>query len=68
MPAASRCFSTLIKVSLVLVPNAQLQTSAGLGLPLGWVYAAVPVGSALIILPMLRQIVVALKSLWPKPS
>jgi TRAP-type C4-dicarboxylate transport system permease small subunit len=57
----------LIKVSLVLVPNAQLQTSAGLGLPLGWVYAAVPVGSALIILPMLRQIVVALKSLWPKP-
>ena len=40
----------------MLVPNAQLQTSAGLGLPLGWVYAAVPVGSALIILPMLRQI------------
>jgi TRAP-type transport system small permease protein len=50
------------------VPNAQLQTSAGLGLPLGWVYAAVPVGSVLIILPMLRQIVVALKNLWPKPS
>jgi TRAP-type C4-dicarboxylate transport system permease small subunit len=61
-------FLFLIKLSLVLVPNAQLQTSAGLGLPLGWVYAAVPVGSALIILPMLRQIVVALKSLWPKPS
>jgi len=61
-------FLTLIKLSFVLVPNAQLQTSAGLGLPLGWVYAAVPVGSALIILPMLRQIVVALKSLWPKPS
>jgi TRAP-type C4-dicarboxylate transport system permease small subunit len=61
-------FVTLIKLSLVLVPNAQLQTSAGLGLPLGWVYAAVPVGSALIILPMLLQIVVALKSLWPKPS
>ena len=61
-------FLMLIKLSLVLVPNAQLQTSAGLDLPLGWVYAAVPVGSALIILPMLRQIVVALKSLWPKPS
>ena len=38
------------------MPNAQLQTSAGLGLPLGWVFAAVPVGSALIILPMLVQI------------
>ena len=49
-------FAYLIKLSLVLVPNAQLQTSAGLGLPLGWVYAAVPVGSALIILPMLVQI------------
>jgi TRAP-type C4-dicarboxylate transport system permease small subunit len=61
-------FLTLIKLSLVLVPNAQLQTSPGLGLPLGWVYAAVPVGSALIILPMVRQISVALKSLWPKPS
>ena len=45
-------FLTLIQLSLILVPNAQLQTSAGLGLPLGWVYAAVPVGSALIILPM----------------
>ncbi len=31
-------FAYLIKLSLVLVPNAQLQTSAGLGLPLGWVY------------------------------
>jgi TRAP-type C4-dicarboxylate transport system permease small subunit len=61
-------FLTLIKLSLVLVPNAQLQTSAGLGLPLGWVYAAVPVGSALIILPMLGQILGALGSLWPKPS
>jgi len=60
-------FAYLIKLSLVLVPNAQLQTSAGLGLPLGWVYAAVPVRSALTILPMLRQLVVALKSLWPKP-
>jgi len=61
-------FAYLIRLSLVLVPNAQLQTSAGLGLPLGWVYAAVPVGSALIILPMLVQIVNALRSLWPKRS
>jgi TRAP-type C4-dicarboxylate transport system permease small subunit len=61
-------FAYLIKLSLVLVPNAQLQTSAGLGLPLGWVYAAVPVGSALIILPMLVQILKALGSLWPKHS
>ena len=61
-------FLTLIKLSLVLVPNAQLQTSAGLGLPLGWVYAAVPVGSALIIVPMLIQILGALGSLWRKPS
>ncbi|MEZ0305474.1 MAG: TRAP transporter small permease [Hyphomicrobiaceae bacterium] len=61
-------FLYLIKLSLVLVPNAQLQTSAGLELPLGWVYAAIPVGSALIILPMLRTIVVAVRSLWQRPS
>jgi len=61
-------FAYLIKLSLVLVPNAQLQTSAGLGLSLGWVYAAVPIGAALIILPMLRNILVALRSLWPKRS
>ena len=61
-------FLYLIKLSLVLVPNAQLQTSAGLGLPLGWVYAAIPVGSALIILPMLRTIVVAVRGLWQRPS
>ena len=61
-------FAYLIKLSLVLVPNAQLQTSAGLGLPLGWVYVAIPIGSALIILPMLRTIFVALRSLWPKRS
>jgi TRAP-type C4-dicarboxylate transport system permease small subunit len=61
-------FLYLIKLSLVLVPNAQLQTSAGLGLPLGWVYAAVPIGSALIILPMLRTILIALRSLWQRPS
>jgi len=61
-------FVYLIKLSLILVPNAQLQTSAGLGLPLGYVYAAIPVGAALIILPMLRNILAALRSLWPKPS
>ena len=61
-------FLYLIKLSLVLVPNAQMQTSAGLGLQLGWVYAAVPVGAALIILPMLRTILAAVRSLWPKRS
>jgi TRAP-type C4-dicarboxylate transport system permease small subunit len=61
-------FAYMIKLSLVLVPNAQLQTSAGLGLSLGWVYAAVPVGAALLILPMLRNILAALRSLWPKRS
>jgi TRAP-type C4-dicarboxylate transport system permease small subunit len=60
-------FLYLIKLSLVLVPNSQLQSSAGLGLPLGWVYAAIPVGSALIVLPMLRTILVALRSLWQRP-
>jgi TRAP-type transport system small permease protein len=60
-------FLSLIKLSLVLVPNAQLQTSAGLGLPLGYVYAAVPVGAALIILPMIRNCIAALRGLWPKP-
>jgi TRAP-type C4-dicarboxylate transport system permease small subunit len=61
-------FAYLIKLSIVLVPNAQLQTSAGLGLPLGYVYAAVPVGAALIILPMIRSLFAALRSLWLKPS
>jgi TRAP-type transport system small permease protein len=61
-------FLYLIKLSLVLVPNAQLQTSAGLGLPLGYVYAAVPVGAALIVLPMARNVVAALRSIWPKRS
>jgi TRAP-type transport system small permease protein len=61
-------FVYLIKLSLVLVPNAQFQTSAGLGLRLGWVYAAVPIGAALIILPMLRNIFVAARSLWQKRS
>jgi TRAP-type C4-dicarboxylate transport system permease small subunit len=61
-------FLYLIKLSLVLVPNAQLQTSAGLGLPLGYVFAAIPVGAALIVLPMARNVVVALRSLWLKRS
>ena len=61
-------FLYMIKLSLVLVPNAQLQTSAGLELPLGYVYAAIPIGSALIILPMLRNLYRALRSLWQRPS
>lgn len=61
-------FLYLIKLSFVLVPNAQLQTSAGLGLPLGYLFVAVPVGSVLIIIPMLRNLAAALRSLWPKRS
>jgi TRAP-type transport system small permease protein len=58
----------LIKLSWVLVPNAQLQTSAGLELPLGYVFAAIPVGSALLIIPMLRNLVEAVKAIWPRHS
>ena len=61
-------FLFLIKLSFVLVPNAQLQTSAGLELPLGYVFAAIPVGAALIILPMARKLISSLKDLWRKPS
>ncbi|MGQ0675351.1 MAG: TRAP transporter small permease [Rhodospirillales bacterium] len=61
-------FLYLIKLSFVLVPNAQLQSSAGLGLSLGWVFAAVPVGAALIVLPMFRKLFQALRELWRKPS
>ncbi|NJO24332.1 MAG: TRAP transporter small permease [Sphingomonadales bacterium] len=61
-------FAYMIKLSLVLVPNAQLQTSAGLELPLGYVFAAIPVGAALLILPMLRNLHRALGSLWQRPS
>lgn len=60
-------FAYFIKLSSTLVPNAHLQTSAGLGLPLGYVYAAVPVGAALIILPMARIVFLALRDLWPRP-
>jgi TRAP-type C4-dicarboxylate transport system permease small subunit len=61
-------FLYLIKLSLTLVPNAQLQTSAGLDLPLGYVYAAIPVGAVLIALPMIRELVAALRRVWQKPS
>lgn len=61
-------FVSFVKTSLVLVPNSQLQTSAGLGLPLGYVYAAIPVGAALILLPMAWRLGAALRRLWPKPS
>jgi len=61
-------FVVLIKLSATLVPNAQLQTSPGLGLPLGYVYAAVPVGAVLIMLPMLRTLWAAMRRLWQKRS
>ncbi len=61
-------FLSLIRTSLVLVPNAQFQTSAGLGLPLGYVYAAIPVGAVLIMLPMAWRLGAALRRLWPRPS
>ena len=61
-------FAWLIKLSVVLVPNAQLQSSPGLDLPLGYVYAAIPVGAALIILPQLRSLYRVVRSLWPKRS
>jgi TRAP-type C4-dicarboxylate transport system permease small subunit len=61
-------FLSMIKASLVLVPNANLQTSPGLRLPLGYVYAAVPVGAALIVLPMARELRAAWRELWPRRS
>ena len=61
-------FLSLIRTSLVLVPNAQLQVSAGLGLPLGYVYVAVPVGAALFLLPMAWRLAAALGTLWPRRS
>ena len=66
--AAILFFLSLLRSSWVLVPNAQLQSSAGLSLPLGWVYAAVPVGALLILPPMLRNLAVSLRALWRKPS
>jgi len=61
-------FIYLIKLSFTLVPNAQFQTSPGLRLPLGYVFAAIPIGAVLIILPMLRNIHAALRTLWQKSS
>ncbi len=66
--AAIVLFLSLIRSSLVLVPNAQLQTSAGLGLSLGYVYAAVPVGAVLIVLVLARNLLAALRDLWQRPS
>ena len=61
-------FLSMIRASLVLVPNANLQTSPGLGLSLGYVYAAVPLGAALILLPMARELRAAWRELWPRRS
>jgi TRAP-type C4-dicarboxylate transport system permease small subunit len=61
-------FAYLVWLSFTLMPNAALQTSAGLGLPLDWVFGAVPVGSVIIIVPMLRNIHLAARQLWPKSS
>jgi TRAP-type C4-dicarboxylate transport system permease small subunit len=61
-------FLSMIRASLVLVPNANLQTSPGLGLPLGYVYAAVPLGAALILLPMARELRARWRELWPRRS
>ena len=66
--ASIAVFVWLIKLSIVLVPNAQMQTSAGLNLPLGYVYAAIPVGAVLILVPMIVHLVRALRELWPKRS
>jgi C4-dicarboxylate transporter DctQ subunit len=65
---AALLFLSMIRVSLVLVPNAQLQRSAGLDLPLGWVFLAVPVGSALVLLPLVWTIAKALGELWQRRS
>lgn len=61
-------FGYLIWLSTTLVPNAGFQTSAGLGLTLDYVFMAVPVGSALMIVPMLRNIYFEMKRLWPRSS
>ena len=61
-------FLSIVKTSFVLVPNSQLQSSPGLGLALGWVYAAMPVGAVLISLPMAWRLVQALRNLWQRPS
>ncbi len=64
-------FLSFVRTGFVLVPNAQFQESAGLGLPLGYVYAAMPVGAALILLPMAWRFVATLGQFagqWPRRS
>lgn len=61
-------FIYMIWLSFTLVPNSALQTSAGLGLTLDYVFAAVPVGAVMIIVPMLRNIYLALRGTWQKSS
>lgn len=61
-------FLYLIKSSFTLIPNADLQTSAGLNLPLSYVFAAIPIGSFLIIVPLVRNVLNGIVSLWQKPS
>lgn len=61
-------FIYLIWLSFTLLPNSALQTSAGLGLTLDYVFAAVPFGAVVIIVPMIRNIYLALRSTWPKSS
>lgn len=61
-------FAYLIWLSLVLVPNAGFQTSAGLGLTLDYVFAAIPAGSVMMIVPMLRNIYFEMRRVWQRPS
>jgi TRAP-type C4-dicarboxylate transport system permease small subunit len=61
-------FAYMIWLSITLLPNAALQTSAGLGLTLDWVFAAIPVGAVMIIVPMLRNIFFASRVLWQRSS
>ena len=56
-------FVFLIDLSLVLVPNSALQSSPSMGLNLGYVFAAIPVGAALILPPMLRNVIEGLGKL-----
>ena len=59
-------FLSMIRSSLVLVPNATSRRARP-GAPLGYVYA-VPVGAVLILLPMARELRALLRELWPRRS
>lgn len=61
-------FAYLIWLSFILVPNAGFQTSAGLGLTLDYVFVAIPVGSVMMIVPMLRNIYFEMRRVWQKLS